>query len=578
MKLRNSIYLVAAGIGMLGLSSCNDFLDTLPDNRAELSKPDLLLAALTDGYPDANYAVMCEMSSDNIVDNHAKDANGISYDNLPAFDPIDDQIFAWEDADMNSTQDSPTSLWSGYYHGVAVANHVLQAIEEFRADGLYTEGEDAEKVDAAYGEALVMRAFCHFNLVNLFAMQYGKTSESDMGIPYVTEPEDEVSPHYERESVASVYRKIEADLEEGLKYITDEHYSQPKFHFNMDAANAFAARFYLYKRDYQKVLDYANAVLGSNPAGMMRTYWSKAFTSLDADCADYFSSGSVNNFLLIPTTSNMLLHMYISSTGTRYALNREAAQGSLLGNGPSWRDFNFMPCYSNLYVNGAQEYGLRPAYMSPFFQYTDKVAGIGYYKAMVAEFTAEDVLLMRAEAKIFMNDIPGAVADLSVWSESRNNNLSGYEMDPLDDAAITSYYNEASITGKSNDAIPYNIPALHIDEICDAVNGVTVTEAMKPYLWCVLHFRRMENICNGRRWFDIKRFGIEVTHVTGHRDAANTSDVLVWSDKRRAFQVPIEAISAGLEPTDRGTIMEVTSSMDIPANLVLSNGSSDNKQ
>ena len=568
MKLRNSIYLAAAGISMLGLSSCNDFLDTLPDNRAELSQPDLLLAALTDGYPDANYTVMGEMSSDNIVDNHAKDANGISYDNLAAFDPIDDQIFAWEDADMSSIQDTPTSLWSGYYHGVAVANHVLQAIEEFRAEGKFAEGKDAEKMDAAYGEALVLRAYCHFNLVNLFAMQYGETSSVSMGIPYVTEPEDEVSPHYERESVQAVYDKIQADLEEGLKYITDEYYSQPKYHFNMDAANAFAARFFLYKRDYQKVLEYANAVLGSNPASMMRTYWSKAFTSLDADCADYFSSGSVNNFLLIPTTSQLMLHMYISGSGTRYALNRDAATGTIFGNGPAWRDFNFMPCYASLYVNGNQEYGLWPSYMNPFFQYTDKVAGIGFYKAMRAEFTAEELLLMRAEAKIFLNDIPGAVADLSIWVESRNNNLSGYQMDPLTDDAITSYYKEESITGRDNDAIPYNIPALHIDEICDAVNGVKVTEEMKPYLWCVLHFRRIETVCTGLRWFDIKRYGIEVTHVTGHRDAANTTDVLVWNDPRRAFQVPIEAISAGLQPTDRETIIEVSSSKH-PANVTL---------
>lgn len=568
MKLRNSIYLAAAGISMLGLSSCNDFLDTLPDNRAELSQPDLLLAALTDGYPDANYTVMGEMSSDNIVDNHAKDANGISYDNLAAFDPIDDQIFAWEDADMSSIQDTPTSLWSGYYHGVAVANHVLQAIEEFRAEGKFAEGKDAEKMDAAYGEALVLRAYCHFNLVNLFAMQYGETSSVAMGIPYVTEPEDEVSPHYERESVQAVYDKIQADLEEGLKYITDEYYSQPKYHFNMDAANAFAARFFLYKRDYQKVLEYANAVLGSNPASMMRTYWSKAFTSLDADCADYFSSGSVNNFLLIPTTSQLMLHMYISGSGTRYALNRDAATGTIFGNGPVWRDFNFMPCYASLYVNGNQEYGLWPSYMNPFFQYTDKVAGIGFYKAMRAEFTAEELLLMRAEAKIFLNDIPGAVADLSIWVESRNNNLSGYQMDPLTDDAITSYYKEESITGRDNDAIPYNIPALHIDEICDAVNGVKVTEEMKPYLWCVLHFRRIETVCTGLRWFDIKRYGIEVTHVTGHRDAANTTDVLVWNDPRRAFQVPIEAISAGLQPTDRETIIEVSSSKH-PANVTL---------
>lgn len=41
----------------------------------------------------------------------------------------------------------------------------------------------------AYGEALICRAYAHFMLVNIFSMQYNeKTSSTDLGVPYITEP------------------------------------------------------------------------------------------------------------------------------------------------------------------------------------------------------------------------------------------------------------------------------------------------------------------------------------------------------------------------------------------------------
>ena len=100
-------------------------------------------------------------------------------------------------------------------------------------------------MNAAYGEALLVRAYHHFILVNLFSKQYGKNSATDQGVPYSTEPEDKVQVAYERGTVAQVYDKIEADLIEGLKYVSDQYYSVLRYHFNTTAANAFAARFYL---------------------------------------------------------------------------------------------------------------------------------------------------------------------------------------------------------------------------------------------------------------------------------------------------------------------------------------------
>ena len=69
---------------------------------------------------------------------------------------------------------------------------------------------------------------------------------------------------------------------------------------------------------------------------------------------------------------------------------------------------------------------------------------------------------------------------------------------------------------------------------------------------CILHFRRIETMFEGMRWFDIKRYGITVTHVyRGPTDYDATYDVLEWNDPRRIVQIPYNAIDAGYPSTDR---------------------------
>ena len=73
--------------------------------------------------------------------------------------------------------------------------------------------------------------------------------------------ETELDPKYERGTVAEVYAKIEKDIEEGLPLINDVIYSVPKYHFNKRAANAFAARFYLYYQKWDEAVKYATVAL-----------------------------------------------------------------------------------------------------------------------------------------------------------------------------------------------------------------------------------------------------------------------------------------------------------------------------
>ena len=111
-------------------------------------------------------------------------------------------------------------------------------------------------------------------LANIFGMPYRgpELSKQYPGIPYATEPETTVKPHYERGTLAETYEKIQADLEAGLPLISDAIYEIPKYHFNVKAAYAFAARFNLYYMNYEKAIRYASQVLGSDPTTVMRNY------------------------------------------------------------------------------------------------------------------------------------------------------------------------------------------------------------------------------------------------------------------------------------------------------------------
>ncbi|MDR0681459.1 MAG: RagB/SusD family nutrient uptake outer membrane protein [Dysgonamonadaceae bacterium] len=531
MKIKYIIYQL---ITLLFLSSCNDFLDTQPDNRVEWSTPTQISQLLVSAYSDGNYALLGELSSDNFIDNNSPNDMGAYY-NLASRNRMDDEIYAWEDVVSDNEQDSPSHVWSGCYYAIAVTNNALKAIEKFEEEG------KGDEVSAQKGEALLCRAYHHFILVNLFAKVYKNEalSKDDPGVPYVTEPETRVLVHYERLSVSDVYDRIEQDLLEGIDLIVDNVYDVPKYHFNKKAAHAFAARFYLFKREYDKVIKYANIALGSNPS--LRN-WNKEMPTYESIAHFWIDAESLNNFLLLPTGS-----WFSRVFGKRYGCNREAADATIFGTGPTWGDYNFHPCYSGrLYIREKQEYGLFFPKCGEFFEYTDKVAQIGLGHIVRAEFTAEETLLCRAEANVYLGNDSLAVADLITYDNSRkitqNDTINPIiPSRTLTDALIRSFYTESR---------PLFVQKFNTEKISP---DFIVTNEQKPLLDCVLHFRRLETIFDGMRWFDIKRYGIEITHKIG----TSRIETLTWDDPRRALQIPQEVIQAGMDPNNR--------TLDLPA-------------
>ena len=71
-----------------------------------------------------------------------------------------------------------------------------------------------------------------------------------------------------------------------------------------------------------------------------------------------------------------------------------------------------------------------------------------------------------------------------------------------------------------------------------------ISEEAKPYFDCMMDFRRIETIGDGTRFFDVKRLGLEYSHIIGK---SATVETLTWNDPRRAIEIPQEVQAAGVE-------------------------------
>ena len=549
-------YIFAASLMLLGLVSCDKFLDTMPDNRAEVNSASKIRALLTSGYPTNTYLAINEYMSDN-VDN-------IGDDN-PGTDRFYDQLYTWSDV-TETSNDSPTYLWSEAYMCIAHANQALDAIYDLTNTSSI---EDAEAIAAAgfgaeFAEALLIRAYNHFMLVNEFCLNYNsQTSSKDMGIPYMEEVEQELNPKYERGNVAEVYEKIERDLELGLKYVSDAYYQVPKYHFNSKAAYAFATRFYLFYEKWNKVVEYAGKCLGSQPASMLRNWEALGKLERDFDVVSYaFVNSSEAANLLMLTSYTDFGYCFCYPGITKYSHNsylsftEDLLAPNVWGNPTGYYDIVSWYQLRPGWYNGAT-YDLITLFKVPYmFEYTDPVARIGYAHAVNPAFTTDEVLLNRAEAYVMLHEYDKATTDINTYIH--NILKPSYFNKTLTTEQIVDFYQKIEYSVWNNSTLKKKLnPAFNIG----ADGGI-----QESMIQCVLGMKRIDSYAMGLRWFDIKRYGIEIWRRTMEPDPKAASDrpalrpstvkkgpddVLKVDDPRRAIQLPQEVISAGMEPNPR---------------------------
>ena len=555
--MNKSLYISLCALGLLCVS-CNDFLDALPDDRIEIDKVEKVEALVTSAYPADTYVRLTELASDNV-----DDLNGELNGN---YDKFSEQCYRWQEV-TESDNENPAMVWQGHYAAIAAANHALQAIDELG-------GPTTDELRALRGEALLCRAYSHFILTNLFCLNYSKQhSETDLGVPYITEPESTLNPHYERPSVAEDYRLIEKDLLEGLSLMSDIVYTNPRYHFNSKAAYTFASRFYLFYQQPEKVITYATKALGDNPESLMRDFdvmQSMPTDNMQPRAMQYVSASEQANFLLLPVISNDAFYFQGNSVGGRFNTNHYIGQAELFFPTP-WRPENSQAAESQylfrFYWFYSQQYDKFLLPKTPYyFEEVNPNNHTGYYRTVVVAFKAEEAVLNRAEAHAILGHTDKALADMNIWTHSflpdTLTYVSGghYNWDPFE--YVIDYAQEKinrdltmEIIHKWHHTYDYYTPDRPMPRKHLHPEWINLTEGsdQECLLQTVLFLRRLEFLHEGMRWFDIKRYGITIyrREINSSLNMLTLTDTLEYRDPRQAIQLPFEVRGAGLEANPR---------------------------
>jgi hypothetical protein len=483
---------------LITLVSCNKYLDKEPDNRAKLTDPKKVAQLLSTAYPLANYMAFAEAMSDNADDKGAGEV-----------DPTNTNPYLFENV-PNSDQDSPDYYWNACYQAIAAANEALVTINNFNNTPEYQKQK---------GEALVARAYAHFMLVNFYSKPYDSaTAGSNAGIPYVTAPETVVIKQYERKTVAYVYEMIEKDLLEGLPLINDDLYTVPRYHFNRAAANAFAARFYLHKKDYPNTVKYAALAVPDFLPNLRQ--WNTAYQTygLNNLPAEYQRTSEPANLLLVtcPTLYNYGLRYATYRYGLTITKRDEILDGPLLLTAGSWS-------YIDAFV-GSQSNPAVPKLNYTDFAYSSPSSNFGIPNGTVSLFTVEEVLFNKAEANAYFGNYTTAINDLNLYLSTRLTGITPGNLPTtrqITQAKLLAYYN----------------------------NTLPLKEALIRY---ILELKRAEFIHEGMRWFDNLRYGMTIIHsLKGSGGTASGSITVNPTDKRRQLKLPDAVKLSGITDLNR---------------------------
>lgn len=507
--------------------SCDSYLDELPDNRMEVSSTDKIAKLLTTAYPVSAPLFVAEYMSDNVDDYGASNPNTSRFV---------DQVYHWLDI-TEASNEGTESLWESCYSSIATANLALESIDALG-------GATTAALQQARGEALLCRAYCHFVLVNLFCQAYNSVSSStDAGIVYMTSTADDIATNPDRGTVAGVYELIGRDLEEALPLVGSD-YSVPKYHFNAKAAYAFACRYYLYHEQWEEAIRYADLCLGSAPEAMLRDWSHMAtMTQTYAALTQHYIDASLNcNLMLLTAYSAMGIVFGPYSYLSKYSHGQYLARHE---DGEAPNIWGTAPYYQGMHTFAATNLDKSIFYKLPYlFEYYDAVAGTGYYRTVYPAFTADECLLNRAEAYVLTGQYEKAARDLTVWMQ----NIVDTDMQ-LSPDMIQQFYNDVDYSYSDERGIASTIKK-HLNPHFDIGSEGDVKETM---LQCVLGFRRIETLQAGLRWYDVKRYGIEIVRrtINAAGEPEVLTDVLRRDDPRRAVQIPLKARAAGVEPNIR---------------------------
>lgn len=175
-----------------------------------------------------------------------------------------------------------TSIFDKLYNIIASCNSILDNIDAqksvFTTTGLY---------ELIKGEALALRAYCHFDLLRLWGPVPTLADDNALVLPYVTRFTYKATPY---STYADFYKHVLDDLKEAADLLvdidpviadvtyTDTYFSNRQFRMNYYAVKGVMARVYMWEDNREDALACALEVINAENITSTTTPKAKLFT------------------------------------------------------------------------------------------------------------------------------------------------------------------------------------------------------------------------------------------------------------------------------------------------------------
>ncbi|WP_295117071.1 RagB/SusD family nutrient uptake outer membrane protein [uncultured Chitinophaga sp.] len=147
-------------------------------------------------------------------------------------------------------------IWLYIFAAMNNANNIINSITPLKI--LYPDKRG--ELDSLHGQALMLRALCHFDLSRVYAQHYTFTTDaSHWGVPVLLKtpsPGELIA----RKTIKQTYDQVIKDLEDAAALLK-KHPSRSSFAVNHVAAWGVLSRVYLYKEDWDRSILYADSVI-----------------------------------------------------------------------------------------------------------------------------------------------------------------------------------------------------------------------------------------------------------------------------------------------------------------------------
>jgi hypothetical protein len=369
MKYRNHISTILILVSIT--FSCKQFVEIEPPKNTVVPKAAFENNDLATSVVLGIYQQMALTSS------HASGGNrsisticGVTADEFVGYDTFQKPLY-----DNQISPQNPTPLWTALYKQIYNANATLEGLET----GAITPLVNAQ----LQGESYFIRAFHYFYLVNLFG-----------AVPLILDTDYKSNTKVFRKSEAEIYIQIIKDLRIAETLLSDNYIAIERIRPNKSTVQALLARTYLYLGDWENAEKYASFVIEKSSIYKLVAL-DKIFLSNSLETIWQLQPPASTN----TAAGNLLI---FTTTPTQVSLRPDFVLNSFETNDQR----------KTTWIKSLLSAGV--TYYYPFKYRIQSSSVVSEYLTV---FRLAELFLIRAEARTYLNNLPGAITDLDAIRE-----------------------------------------------------------------------------------------------------------------------------------------------------------------